>query len=79
MIAAVKFCTKAGAAGDENGAINAYQTLINQSKVVAIVGPTLSQQAFAADPIADNLPLAMGVMFLSATPGVNDPDKATNK
>lgn len=40
-------------AGDENGAINAFQTLINQSKVVAIVGPTLSQQAFAADPIAD--------------------------
>jgi len=40
-------------AGDENGAINAFQSLINQSKVVAIVGPTLSQQAFAADPIAD--------------------------
>ena len=35
-------------AGDENGAINAFQSLINQSKVVAIVGPTLSQQAFAA-------------------------------
>ena len=40
-------------AGDENGAINAFQSLINQGKVVAIVGPTLSQQAFAADPIAD--------------------------
>lgn len=38
--------------GDENGAINAFQTLINQ-KVVGIVGPTLSQQAFSADPIAD--------------------------
>jgi len=40
-------------AGDEQGAINAFQTLINQGKVVGIVGPTLSQQAFSADPIAD--------------------------
>ncbi|SEI85442.1 amino acid/amide ABC transporter substrate-binding protein, HAAT family (TC 3.A.1.4.-) [Deinococcus reticulitermitis] len=39
--------------GDENGAINAFQTLINKDRVVAIVGPTLSQQAFAADPIAE--------------------------
>ena len=39
-------------AGDEQGAINAFQTLIN-GNVVAIVGPTLSQQAFAADPFAD--------------------------
>jgi branched-chain amino acid transport system substrate-binding protein len=40
-------------AGDEQGAINAFSTLINQDKVVGIVGPTLSQQAFAADPIAE--------------------------
>jgi branched-chain amino acid transport system substrate-binding protein len=40
-------------AGDEQGAINAYQSLISQTKVVGIVGPTLSQQAFAADPVAD--------------------------
>ena len=40
-------------AGDEAGTINAFNTLINNDKVVAIVGPTLSQQAFAADPIAD--------------------------
>ncbi len=39
--------------GDEAGAINAFNTLINNDKVVGIVGPTLSQQAFAADPIAD--------------------------
>lgn len=39
--------------GDEAGAINAFQTLINQGKVVGIVGPTLSQQAFGADPIAE--------------------------
>jgi branched-chain amino acid transport system substrate-binding protein len=40
-------------AGDEGGAINAFQSLINSGKVVAIVGPTLSQQAFAADPLAE--------------------------
>lgn len=40
-------------AGDEAGAINAFNTLINNAKVVGIVGPTLSQQAFAADKIAD--------------------------
>lgn len=40
-------------AGDEQGAINAFQTLINRDKVVGIVGPTLSQQAFSASPIAD--------------------------
>jgi branched-chain amino acid transport system substrate-binding protein len=39
--------------GDEAGAINAFQILINQNKVVGIVGPTLSQQAFSADPIAE--------------------------
>ena len=39
--------------GDEAGAINAFNALMNTDKVVGIVGPTLSQQAFAADPIAD--------------------------
>jgi branched-chain amino acid transport system substrate-binding protein len=39
-------------AGDEAGAINAFQTVIAEG-VVGIVGPTLSQQAFAADPIAE--------------------------
>jgi branched-chain amino acid transport system substrate-binding protein len=41
------------AAGDETTAINAFQTLISQAKVVGIVGPSSSQQAFSADPIAD--------------------------
>jgi branched-chain amino acid transport system substrate-binding protein len=40
-------------AGDEAGAINAFQAQINKNKVVGIIGPTLSQQAFAADKIAD--------------------------
>lgn len=39
--------------GDEQGAINAFNTLIAQNKVVGIVGPSASQQAFAADPIAE--------------------------
>lgn len=39
--------------GDEAGTINAFQTLINKNNVVGIVGPTLSQQAFGADPIAE--------------------------
>jgi len=41
--------------GDEAGAINAFQNLISKEKVVGIVGPTLSQQAFAADPVANRL------------------------
>jgi branched-chain amino acid transport system substrate-binding protein len=41
------------AAGDETTAINAFQTLISQAKVVGIIGPSSSQQAFSADPIAD--------------------------
>jgi len=39
--------------GDEQGAINAFNTLITQNKVVGIIGPSLSQQAFSADPIAE--------------------------
>jgi branched-chain amino acid transport system substrate-binding protein len=41
--------------GDEAGAINSFQNLINRDKVVGIVGPTLSQHAFSADPIANRL------------------------
>jgi len=40
---------------DEAGAIN-FQTLINKDKVVGIVGPTLSQQAFSADPPSPSVP-----------------------
>ncbi|KGF72112.1 branched-chain amino acid ABC transporter substrate-binding protein [Neosynechococcus sphagnicola sy1] len=41
--------------GDEAGAINAFQTLITQNHIVGIVGPSSSQQAFSADPIAERL------------------------
>src|SRR5256884_501057 len=37
---------------DEPTSINAFQNLINVAKVVGIMGPSLSQQAFAADPFA---------------------------
>ena len=45
---------------NEPGAINAFQALI-QAGVVGIVGPSLSQQAFAADPTAE----AAGVPVLA--------------
>ncbi len=38
---------------DEAGAINAFNTLLADDSIVGIIGPTLSQQALAADPIAD--------------------------
>lgn len=41
------------AGGDEVSAINAFQTLITSNQVVGIIGPTLSQQAFSSDPIAE--------------------------
>jgi len=40
---------------DENAAINAFNVLMNQENVVGILGPTLSQQAFAAVPEADRV------------------------
>jgi branched-chain amino acid transport system substrate-binding protein len=40
-------------AGDEAGAISAFNTLLGDNQLVGILGPTYSQQAFAADPIAD--------------------------
>lgn len=39
--------------GDKNEAINAVNKLINKDKVVAIIGPTLSGEMFAAGPIAN--------------------------
>jgi branched-chain amino acid transport system substrate-binding protein len=39
--------------GDEAGAINAFETCISSVNAIGIVGPTLSQQMFAAGPVAD--------------------------
>jgi branched-chain amino acid transport system substrate-binding protein len=41
------------AGSDEATAINAFQHLVDVARVVGIVGPSLSQQAFAADPLAN--------------------------
>jgi branched-chain amino acid transport system substrate-binding protein len=41
------------AGSDEATAINAFQNLIDVAMVVGIVGPSLSQQAFAVDPLAN--------------------------
>lgn len=38
--------------GDKEQAISVFEKLINQDEVVAILGPTLSNSAFAADPVA---------------------------
>ncbi|MEH2513851.1 ABC-type branched-subunit amino acid transport system substrate-binding protein [Nitrobacteraceae bacterium AZCC 1564] len=37
---------------DRGQTVNIFQRLIRQDKVIAILGPTLSNSAFAADPIA---------------------------
>ena len=34
------------------------------------------QSKYKGDPMADNLPVAIGAMFLSSMPGVNNPEKA---
>jgi len=39
-------------AGDKTPGINVFQKFINQDKVLAIVGPTLSDVALATDPLA---------------------------
>lgn len=46
----------------KEGAIAAFEKLINQDKVVAILGPTLSNSAVAADPMAqDKKVVVLGV------------------
>ena len=38
--------------GDKEQSINVFNKLVNQDQVVGILGPTLSNSAFAADPVA---------------------------
>jgi branched-chain amino acid transport system substrate-binding protein len=60
--------------GDEAGAINAFQTLINKDKVVGIIGPTLSQQAFSTDPVAERakVPVVAASNTASGIPELGD-------
>lgn len=50
------------AQGDPEQAINAMTKLVEEDQVVGVIGPTLSSQAFAADPVAqENGTPVMGV------------------
>jgi branched-chain amino acid transport system substrate-binding protein len=55
--------------GDETGAMNAFQTLINKDKVVGIIGPTLSQQAFSTAPVAERAKVPV-VAASNTAPGI---------
>lgn len=58
-------------AGLDNQAVSVYEKLINQDGVVAILGPTLSAAAFAADPVAQ----AAGVPVIGSSniaPGITN-------
>ncbi|MGI8500607.1 MAG: ABC transporter substrate-binding protein [Hassallia sp.] len=60
--------------GDEAGAINAFQSLINKDKVVGIIGPTLSQQAFSTGPVAERakVPVLAASNIASGIPELGD-------
>ena len=56
---------------DKNQVINVYQKFITQDKVAAIIGPTLSAQAAAADPVAQQAKVpVLGVSNTAA--GITD-------
>jgi branched-chain amino acid transport system substrate-binding protein len=58
-------------AGDKAAGINVFQKFINQDKVLAIIGPTLSDVALAADPLAQQAGVPVLGVSNTAT-GVTD-------
>jgi branched-chain amino acid transport system substrate-binding protein len=56
---------------DPDGAIAAMDKLVNEDEVVAVIGPTLSNQAFAADPIAQEAGVPVMGVSNTAT-GITD-------
>jgi branched-chain amino acid transport system substrate-binding protein len=58
-------------AGDKAAGINVFQKFINQDKVLAIMGPTLSDVALAADPLAQQASVPVLGVSNTAT-GVTD-------
>lgn len=56
---------------DPDGAIAAMDKLVNEDEVVAVIGPTLSNQAFAADPIAQEAGIPVMGVSNTAT-GITD-------
>jgi len=53
-------------------AINVYQRFINQQKVSAIIGPTLSTTATAADPIAQMAKVPVVAVSNTSAKGITD-------
>jgi len=56
---------------DETGAISAMTKLVEEDGVVAVLGPTLSSEAFAADPIAQDAGVPVMGVSNTAT-GITD-------
>ncbi|MGM4893426.1 ABC transporter substrate-binding protein [Tardiphaga sp. 839_C3_N1_4] len=54
---------------DRGQTVNIFQRLIRQDKVVAILGPTLSNSAFAADPLAQQAGIPV-IASSNTAPGV---------
>lgn len=54
---------------DRGQTVNIFQRLIRQDKVVAILGPTLSNSAFAADPLAQQVGIPV-IASSNTAPGV---------
>jgi branched-chain amino acid transport system substrate-binding protein len=54
---------------DRGQTVNIFQRLIRQDKVIAILGPTLSNSAFAADPIAQQAGIPV-IASSNTAPGV---------
>jgi branched-chain amino acid transport system substrate-binding protein len=59
----------AGASGDT--AVAAINNLINDEKVVGLIGPTLSSQAFAADPVAQKAQIPV-IAASNTVPGITE-------
>ncbi len=58
-------------AGDRDQAITAMTKLVEEDQVIAVLGPTLSFEAFAADPVAqENGTVVLGVS--NTANGIND-------
>ena len=54
---------------DRGQTVNIFQRLIRQDKVIAILGPTLSNSAFAADPLAQQAGIPV-IASSNTAPGV---------
>ncbi|PJF24168.1 MAG: ABC transporter substrate-binding protein, partial [Phototrophicales bacterium] len=58
-------------ASDNNQAIAAMTKLVEEDRVIAVIGPTLSREAFSADPIAQDAGVPVLAVSNTAT-GITD-------